>query len=118
MLGDNIRNLRKGLNLTQNQLAEKFNVTMATISNWEIGNSNPTNEQIKDLCKFFNVSADYLLGVDMNGIDEKKLMSLLIEAGIIKPDGQLSLDELKLAIDSYQQYKNAINKKDINKNNV
>lgn len=36
-LGENIFKLRKEYNLSQEQLAEKINVTRQTISNWELG---------------------------------------------------------------------------------
>ena len=61
-IGQNILNLRKGANLSQEQLAEKMNVTRQTISNWELDESSPDLKQGKELSKIFNVSLDDLAG--------------------------------------------------------
>lgn len=50
-LGDNIQKLRKDLKLSQEQLAEKIDVTRQTISNWELGETSPNPEQLKLLSK-------------------------------------------------------------------
>ena len=39
---DRIRNLRKGLGLTQEQLAHMLGVTWTTVNRWEAGSSSPT----------------------------------------------------------------------------
>lgn len=59
-----LRELRKLNNLTQTQLAEKLQTTQDTISLWELGKSYPDVESIVALCKLFDVSADYLLGLE------------------------------------------------------
>ena len=58
-----IRELRKLNNLTQTQLAEKLQTTQNTISLWELGKSCPDVESIILICKLFDISADYLLGL-------------------------------------------------------
>lgn len=61
-IGQNILNLRKGANLSQEQLAEIIGVTRQTISNWELEESSPDLKQAKELSRFFNVSLDDLTG--------------------------------------------------------
>ena len=61
-IGQNILNLRKGANLSQEQLAEKMGVTRQTISNWELDESSPDLKQGRELSKIFNVSLDDLAG--------------------------------------------------------
>ena len=61
-IGQNILNLRKSANLSQEQLAEKMGVTRQTISNWELDESSPDLKQGKELSKIFNVSLDDLAG--------------------------------------------------------
>lgn len=61
-IGQNILNLRKSANLSQEQLAEKIGVTRQTISNWELEESSPDLKQAKELSKIFNVSLDDLAG--------------------------------------------------------
>ena len=60
---ERIKELREDKDLNQTQLAKEIHSTQKTISNWEKGYSEPNIEMIKALCKFFNVSADYLLGI-------------------------------------------------------
>ena len=52
-LGDNILKLRKDCKLSQEQLAEKIDVTRQTISNWELGETSPNPEQLKLLSQHF-----------------------------------------------------------------
>lgn len=62
-IGVIIKELRKEQNLTQTQLAKQLSTTQDTISLWELGKSFPDILSIIKLCKIFNVSADYLLGL-------------------------------------------------------
>ena len=64
MLGDNIRKYRKLNNMSQDELAEKLNVTRQSISLWENGQTQPTLENIVALAKLFKVSTDELLVSD------------------------------------------------------
>ncbi len=63
-IGKIIRELRKEKGLTQTQLAKEISTTQDTISLWELGKSYPDVINIVKLCKFFCVTADYLLGLD------------------------------------------------------
>ena len=59
-----IRELREAKLLSQDQLAEKLNVTKQAISQYERGVRKPSMPMLEALCDFFNVSSDYLLGKD------------------------------------------------------
>ena len=72
-LGDNIFKLRKDCKLSQEQLAEKVNVTRQTISNWELGETSPNPEQLKLLSKALNVSIDELLNNDIKQVLVEKV---------------------------------------------
>ena len=61
--GDILKELREDKKLTHKELSAKINYSTATISFWENGKKQPTAEAIIALAKFFNVSADYLLGL-------------------------------------------------------
>ena len=63
-LGEKLEILRKGKHLQQNEVAEHFNLTPASISGYEKDTTTPSLEVFSDLCAFYNVSADYLLGYD------------------------------------------------------
>lgn len=82
-LGDNILKLRKDCKLSQEQLAEKVDVTRQTISNWELGETSPNPEQLKLLSKALNVSIDELLNNDIKQVLVEKVNNTETLAGLI-----------------------------------
>ena len=64
MVADRIKNLREQANFTQATLARKLGVTRSSVNAWEMGISLPSTHYIKELASIFNVSADYLLGLN------------------------------------------------------
>ena len=59
--GEKLSSLRKQANLTQNDLAEKLNVSRQAITKWENGIGLPDLDNIKKLSSIFNVKIDDLL---------------------------------------------------------
>ena len=53
--------LRKAKDLTQEQLAEKLNVSRQSVSKWESGQAVPELEKIVAMSVVFDVTTDYLL---------------------------------------------------------
>ena len=64
MLGTRIKELRKEFGLSQVDLAAQMEVTKQTISNWENENIQPSIDMLVGLANVFNVTTDYLLGLD------------------------------------------------------
>lgn len=60
-MGERLLDLRKRRGLSQEELAAQLSVSRQTISRWEMGTSKPDTQNILQLCKIFDVSADYLL---------------------------------------------------------
>lgn len=60
--GEKIRLLREEKELNQTELGKAIGMTQRKISYLENGKYEPSLEDIKSLCGYFNVSADYLLG--------------------------------------------------------
>lgn len=58
-----LKDLRKELNLNLRQLEKAIGFSRSIISRWENCQNEPTLSAIIALCNFFNVSADYLLGL-------------------------------------------------------
>ena len=61
MFADNLIELRKMKNMSQEELAEKLNVTRQTISKYETGESLPDIEKCAMLANVFGVSVDELI---------------------------------------------------------
>ena len=59
--GEKIRNLREDLDLTQGELGNLINMTQRKISYIENNKYEPSIEDIRVLCNFFDVSSDFLL---------------------------------------------------------
>lgn len=90
---DRLVQLRKELNLTQTEFAEKIGFSRTAISAWEIGRNEPSNEDTIKIADFFGVSVDYIIGNSNirknyvtadNWINEKKYKKE------INPDGTVS----------------------------
>lgn len=64
MLGQRICELRTASGWSQVDLAKKLGVAKQTVSNWENENIQPSIEMLVRLARLFNVTADYLLGLD------------------------------------------------------
>ncbi|MCQ2386246.1 MAG: helix-turn-helix domain-containing protein [Clostridia bacterium] len=56
-----MKELRKGKNLSQEQLAEKFNVSRRTVSRWETGNNMPDMDILIELADFYGVDLREIL---------------------------------------------------------
>jgi transcriptional regulator with XRE-family HTH domain len=83
LLGARVKGLRENMGLTQNALAKKLGLTRSSVNGWEMGAVIPATKIIVELSNFFNVSADYLLGLDgqsvlkIDGLSDKEILSLL-----------------------------------------
>ena len=55
-IGNFLRELRKEKNLTQEQLADVFNVSARTVSRWETGSNMPDISLLVEIAEFFDVS--------------------------------------------------------------
>ena len=60
-LGEKLFELRKEKNLSQEEVADKLNVTRQTVSKWETNQSTPDFDKIVPLCNFFEITTDELL---------------------------------------------------------
>lgn len=59
-----LKELRKIKNVSQKEVAKAVGITLSAYSNYEQGLRQPSYDILKNLCKYFDVSADYLLGLE------------------------------------------------------
>ena len=93
MLSEKLYKLRKNSGLSQEQLAEKLNVSRQAISKWESGTAVPESEKLVTISNYFGVSVDYLLkdeeekliGTDSSVEEKPKMIAgiIICIAGII-----------------------------------
>ena len=62
LFGDRLRELRKAAGMKQQELANLLEVTTTQVSDMERGNTTTSMARLYQLCEYFHVSADYLLG--------------------------------------------------------
>lgn len=81
--GNVLKTLRLKKGMTQAQLAQKLGVTKSVISAYETGLRLPSYDILIHIAKLFNVSTDYLLGmenkreIDLSGLTEDEITALL-----------------------------------------
>lgn len=85
MIMKRLKELREGKHISQQRLAIDLNVSQATVSKYELGQSDPDIPTIVKLAEYFHVSADYLLEIS----DSKQNIS----------DSRLSDTEKQLVFD-------------------
>ena len=61
VFADKLQSLRKSKGLSQEELAEKCNVTRQSVSKWETGLGYPETEKLLILCEILDVDLDYLM---------------------------------------------------------
>ncbi|MBQ3237157.1 MAG: helix-turn-helix transcriptional regulator [Oscillospiraceae bacterium] len=69
-IGKNIKSNRTKLGITQEELAEKINVTRQAVSNWENGKTEPDIETLTKIAQIFDISIDELVDGIPKGITE------------------------------------------------
>ena len=100
-----IKQLRKENNLTQSELADKLNCSLSKIGMWETNKREPTKDDLSMLANAFDISVDYLLGLDdENQTKNKRLQNIdSISAHRIGKIEKLS-DEALDQLDDYIKY--------------
>ncbi len=91
-LGNRIKEEREKLNLSQDELADKMDITRQAISKWETGKSYPDIEKILKLSNLFNLSLDELVKGD------KAFQENLIKEGKAGTSGLTILGYVAIAL--------------------
>ena len=82
-LADRIRMIRESHDMTQSQLAKELHITRSAVNGWEMGLSVPSTQCIVEIAKLFNISTDYLLGMehgavlDIDGLNNNEVSILI-----------------------------------------
>ncbi len=70
--GDRLSDLRKKYGLSQEELAEKIDVSRQSISKWERGEASPNSNNLIAMSKLYGVTLDELLGTEKISNTDKK----------------------------------------------
>ena len=94
-IGSFLKELRKEKNLTQEELAEKLNVSGRTVSRWETGSNMPDISLLVELAEFYDVSIPEIINGER-------------ESGTMKEEVKETVKETALSLSDYAE---AINKR-------
>jgi len=83
-LGYRLRELRKEKNLSQEDLGKILGVTKVSVSGYEKGTRVPSMETLNNILDIFMVSADYLLGREINAVCEEDNVLVSLSLGDIE----------------------------------
>lgn len=70
-IGENIRRLRRERDITQEGLADLLGISAQAVSGWENGRTCPDISQLAPLANIFEVSADVILGIDIDNKNQR-----------------------------------------------
>ena len=106
-MGQIIKKLRKGRGFTQEELAERLGVTYQAISKWENDSGMPDISQIVPLATIFDVSTDFLFGIDHTSETEDAL-KIVSTANSIQEYGKLDtyLKSYDILMEGLKRYPN------------
>ena len=82
-IAEKIKYLRESADMTQSELARNLGLSRSGVNSWEMGLSIPSTQYIVELAKTFDVSADYLLGMEntstisVKGLNDKQVSAIL-----------------------------------------
>ena len=99
-IGRFIQERRKDINITQNELANKLNITDRAVSKWERGLCLPDASSMPLLCEILDITINDLFSgekVDMKN-NEKKLEENLLEMTRLKEEKDKQLLKLEVVI--------------------
>lgn len=87
-LNDKIYQLRKQSGMSQEETAEKLNISRQALSRWENGSAQPAANNILEISRLFGVTADYLLndnyqsGDDIPAVAETKKVNHILRSNL------------------------------------
>ena len=90
MIGERLAEIRKDHGDTQQTLADKLRITKYTVSSWEQEKSEPNHEMLVTICRLYDVSSDYLLG--LSNVDP---VYLARKIDGLSPEDQTILQEVR-----------------------
>lgn len=87
-LGQRLLELRKSKHLSQEEIAEKLNITRQTVSKWETDQSTPDFDKIVPICELFEISTEELLTGKKEEIKEEIINNIDIKEKRAKGTGK------------------------------
>lgn len=97
--GNRLKSLRETKGISQKELAESLNVSDVMVSMYEQDKKKPSLDTIAKMSDYFNVTVDYLLGLEETTEGLSVYLSLARDA---QKNG-ISIEDIKMAIDTIKR---------------
>lgn len=97
--GDRLKSLRETRGISQKELAESLNVSDVMVSMYEQDKKKPSLDTIAKMADYFNVTVDYLLGLE----DTTEGLSVYLSLARDAQKNGISIDDIKMAIDTIKR---------------
>ncbi|UZT06178.1 helix-turn-helix transcriptional regulator [Clostridium sp. LQ25] len=94
-IGENIKQLRKEANMTQQKLANALQISVSNVTKYEKGQLEPNLSIIYKLCNLFRISADELLSID-NSCESRDLSRSFIQFVIRKYKLDINVEDISI----------------------
>lgn len=78
-MNDRLRTIRIEKGFTQEELANKMNVSQKTISSWETGRTSPKFEESRRLCELYGCTLEYLTGTKQHDSNDITLDDIMFK---------------------------------------
>ena len=94
---ERLKTLRKQVQLTQAQIAEKLDISQQAYASWERGAKRPTQENLVKIAQVLNVSVDYLVGnsdYTEDKLDNVELLFRMNSKGLTDEEKEIFKKEL------------------------
>lgn len=72
-IGSRIKELRRGKNMTQFELASKMNISQQTLSRYENGSTQISYGELKYLVEYFKTPIEYFFGMDIQEVSDDEI---------------------------------------------
>lgn len=107
---DRLRDLREDNDLKQKDIARELNINQQVYSRYELGVRSLPIEHLIKLCKFYNVSSDWVLGIDIKE-PNSRLNNISKRDKLLNTFTTYTDDELELIAYMAKAYRDFIDKK-------
>lgn len=106
-LAENLQSLRKAAGLSQEELAEKCNVSRQAVAKWESGDSIPTLDKVICLADILSVSIDELVGRTEADVESK--LFYLIKQYVVSDIPTNEEDDISAIVSRYLLFMKNLN---------
>lgn len=103
-----LKKLRKDRNATQKEVSQAIGADQQTLRRYESGERKPDTEMLLRIAKYYNVSADYLLGLSENSTVEPDMKAAVKCTGL----SEKSIEKLKGI--THFEFDNSVNTENAN----